>query len=128
MIEDSELSEFVKSRLEEGLDGEPPRLAAIERLAEIERFARTAERRSRWRAWSGSSLVAATLAVACSFAVLFIREEPAPESTVARVIDLLRASDGDTSELDEGESVAEMLLAWQDAPYESAISGLSSGN
>jgi len=127
MSEMGELEGFVKSRLEEGLGEAPARLAEIERFAAQASFERAAERRSRLRVWGGSSLVAASLAAACAFAVLFHRGGPAPESTVASVIDLLRASDGDTTE-PEGESVAEMLLAWQDAPYESAVSGLLAEN
>ena len=60
-----------------------------------------------------------------------IDSSPKPENTVACVIDLLRTADGaetlSESSADsesEGTSVAEMLLAWQDAPYESAIADL----
>lgn len=125
MKEDIELANFVKDRLEEGIASEPRCLAEIERVATAESFALLPKRRSRRRFW-GSSLVAASFAAVCSVTVLTMgRERPAPESTVAGVIDLLRASDGDTTELEAG-SVAEMLLAWQDAPYEAAVSGLVS--
>ena len=76
-------------------------------------------------------LVAASLAIVFSFAVLHIDSSPSPENTVACVIDLLRTADGDEtlsgSSADvesEGTNVAEMLLAWQDSPYESAIADL----
>ena len=86
-----------------------------------------AERRSRNRLWQ-SSLAAACVAVACSFAVIHRQTvSPTPEATVACVIDLLRAADGTASASDES-SVEEMLLAWQDAPYESAVSGLVADN
>ena len=46
---------------------------------------------------------------------------------MASVIDLLRAADG-AEEESGADSLEEMLLAWQDAPYESAISGLVAEN
>ena len=122
MNEDRELLAFVKGRLEEGIAPVPPRLAEIERLAAEESFALVAERRSRRRLW-GTSLVAASLVAVCSFALLNVEPPPSPEQTVASVIDLLRAADGEESE-PESESVAEMFLAWQDAPYKSAIADL----
>lgn len=125
MNEDGELTKFVKDRLEEGVALEPRCIAEIERVATAESFALSAERSSCRRLWA-ASLVAASLAVVCSVAVLTVgRERPEPESTVAGVINLLRASDGDTTEL-AADSVAEMLLAWQDAPYEAAVSSLVS--
>ena len=76
-------------------------------------------------------LVAASLAIVFSFAVLHIDSSPDPENTVACVIDLLRTADGvetlsgsSAGVESEGTNVAEMLLAWQDAPYESAIADL----
>ena len=122
MNEDRELLAFVKGRLEEGLVQAPPRLAEIERVAAEESFSLVAERRSRRRLW-GASLVAASLAVVCSFAVLTVEPAPSPEQTVASVINLLRTAYGEVSAT-ESDSVAEMFLAWQDAPYESAIADL----
>jgi len=76
-------------------------------------------------------LVAASLAIVFSFAILHIDPSPKPEDTVACVIDLLRTADGaetlseSSAVVEPGETaVAEMLLAWQDAPYESAIADL----
>ncbi len=130
MNEDRELLAFVKGRLEEGVASSPPRLAEIGRAAAAESFARVAEGRMRRRR-TAALLVAASLAIVLSFAVLHIDFSPRPRDTVACVIDLLRTADGaETSQealadIGPGEaSVAEMLLAWQDAPYESAIADL----
>lgn len=120
---------FLKKRLEEGVAADPPRLAEIERLATEASFARAAaRRRSRLRAWGGSSLVAAALAVVCSFAALHVNSKPTPEETVAQIIYLLRVSDGNESDLDEDASFEDILLAWQDAPYEAALYDLASGD
>ena len=130
MNEYRDIEDFVKGRLEEGVSSSPPRLAEIERAAAAESFACVAEHRSRRRC-TAAMLVAASFAVVFSFAVLHIDSSPKPENTVACVIDLLRTADGaetlSESSADsepEGTSVAEMLLAWQDAPYESAIADL----
>ena len=130
MNECRNIEDFVKGRLEEGVSPLPPRLVEIERAAAAESFARVAEHRSRLRR-TAAMLVAASLAIVFSFAVLHIDSSPSPENTVACVIDLLRTADGDEtlsgSSADvesEGTNVAEMLLAWQDAPYESAIADL----
>ena len=130
MNEDRELMDFVKGRLEEGVALSPPRLAEIERAAAAESFAHVAEHRSRRRC-TAAMLVAASIAIVFSFAVLHVGSSPKPENTVACVIDLLRTADGaetlaeNSAESESGEtSVAEMLLAWQDAPYESAIADL----
>ena len=130
MNEYRDIEDFVKGRLEEGVSPLPPRLAEIERAAAAESFARVAEHRSRRRLWA-ASLVAASIAIVFSFAVLHVDSAPKPEDTVACVIDLLRTADGaetlaETSAESESEetAVAEMFLAWQDAPYESAIADL----
>jgi len=47
---------------------------------------------------------------------------------VACVRDLLRTADGVESSEETESTVAEMLLAWQDAPYESAIADLVAAN
>jgi hypothetical protein len=127
MNEDIELVKFIKGRLECDVPGDPPHFDEILRAASASQFAVAATRRSRMRIW-GASLAAACVAVACSFAVFRLQTSlPTPEATVASVIDLLRAADGSEPTEDES-SVAEMLLAWQDAPYESAISGLLAEN
>lgn len=125
MNEDKELVRLVRRGLEDGIAGEPPRLREIMQAAS---FAVSARRRHRISKWGGASLVAASLAFVCSFAVLqsHLRPEaPSPEDTVASVIDILRTADGIDMPSGDESSVAEMLLAWQDAPYEDAISGLS---
>ena len=130
MNEYNDIEDFVKGRLEEGVSSSPPRLAEIERAAAAESFAHVAEHRSRRRC-TVAMLLAASLAIVFSFAVLHVDSTPKPENTVACVIDLLRTADGAetlsaTAADSESEetSVAEMLLAWQDAPYESAIADL----
>ena len=127
MNEDVELVNFIKCRLEGDVRREPPHFEEIMRTASEASFAAAAERRSRSRLWQ-SSLAAACVAIACSFAVIHRQSfSQTPETTVACVIDLLRAADGTASASDES-SVEEMLLAWQDAPYESAVSGLIADN
>ncbi len=123
MIEDKGLNEFLKNSLEGDASGEVPRFAEIMRAASEESFVRAASRRSRFRFW-GASLLAAALALVCAFSVVFLQTGvPAPETTVANAIDILRVADGAES-LSEETSFADMLLAWQDAPYESAVSDL----
>ena len=127
MNEDIELVNFIKGRLEGDVRKEPPHFEEIMRAASEASFAAAAERRAHWRLWM-SSLAAACVAVVCSFAVMHRQcSSPAPEVTVACVIDLLRAADG-TDSAQEESSVEEMLLAWQDAPYESAVSGIVADN
>ena len=130
MNEYRDIEDFVRGRLEEGVPPLPTRLAEIERAAAAESFARVAEHRSHRRRTT-ALLVAASLAIVFSFAVLHIDSSPKPENTVACVIDLLRTADGaetlseSSAVVEPGETaVAEMLLAWQDAPYESAIADL----
>ena len=126
MNEDRELMNFVKSRLEDGLSHEPPRMDEIMRAARDESFVHAARLRSRRRLW-GTSLAAASFALVCSFTAFFAQtESPCSENTVSSVIELLRTADGEASSTDEAASVAEMLLAWQDAPYEAAVAGLVS--
>ena len=93
----------------------------------------------------GGALAAAVLAVVCIFAVHVqphplssedvavqggVSKETSSEEVVVDMINILRAVDGDELEEEEEEeaSEVEMLLAWQDAPYENAVSGLFSEN
>ena len=130
MNEYRDIEDFVEGRLEDVVSSLPPRLAEIERAAAAESFAHVAEHRSRRRCMA-AMLVAASFAIVFSFAVLHVDPSPKPENTVACVIDLLRTADGAEtlsgaaadSESEE-TAVAEMLLAWQDAPYELAIAAL----
>ena len=94
----------------------------------MDQIVRIAGRRSR-RRWA-ASLVAASFAVALLLpAFLPSRESDVsatyakPVDTVAGVIDILRMGDGMESEAGE-LSIAEKLLSWQDAPYESAIADM----
>ena len=120
MREDSEIMCFLKEKLEADVAGEPPRMAEIMRAA----AATAAARRSR-RWLVGSSLAAASLAFALCMAIVCQRQErPSPESTVEDVITILCAVDGIAPSA-EGASVADKLLAWQDAPYEKALSELA---
>ena len=123
MNEDRELMDFVKGRLEEGVSPEAPRMAEIVRAATAESFALTAESRSRRRLWV-ASFAAASLAVVCCLPIFNYMHSSEPENTVACVIDLLRTADGVESGETNETTVAEMFLAWQDAPYESAIADL----
>ena len=150
MNEDAKLNDFLKERLEAGVPGEPPRLEAILHAASAAAQARAAARRRSIRLWGGL-LAVASLAVLCFFAVHFRTSSPSesslsqpalasspnpsslpasvpsPEQTVVNAIDLLSTFDGD--ELDvETNSVVEVLLAWQDAPYEDAVADLFEGN
>ena len=127
MNEDRELLDFLRDRLEGDVPRETPRMEEILRAAEAESFKLAAARRSRMRRW-GASLAAACVAAACAFAVLVVHSPaPTPEATVASVIDLLRVADGAEDE-SSASSLEEMLIAWQDAPYESAVSGLVAEN
>lgn len=147
MNEDAKLNDFLKERLEAGVSGEPPRLDAILHAASAAAQTRAAARRSRVRLWGGL-LAAASLAVLCLFAVhLWVSPDtrpsphqaaqpipspslasmPSPEQTLVGAIDLLSMVDGDNIEV-ETNAVEDVLLAWQDAPYEDAISDLLAGN
>ena len=126
MNEDNEIMCFLKEKLETDVPREPPRMSEIMRTASTATAARAAARRSRRWAW-GTSLAAASLAFVCCMTVVSLKtERPSPESTVAAVIDILCAVDGVDSAA-EGSSVADRLLAWQDAPYRTAVSELLSG-
>ena len=150
MNEDAKLNDFLKERLEADVPGEPPRLDAILHAASAAAQARAAARRRSVRLWSGL-LAAASLAVLCLFTVHLLHSSPSvpppsrpsvssapvpssspasvpsPEQTVVDAIDLLSTFDGD--ELDvETNSVVEVLLAWQDAPYEDAVADLFEGD
>jgi len=120
--EDSFLS-FVKARLEEGY-ASAPRLAEIERAAASRMCVSHGIRRAGW--WWTVSLLAASLAVVCSFS-LFRSSAPVGESMVAQTIELLTAAGGENGEL-EYDSTADLLLAWQDAPYEMAVASLAASN
>ena len=141
MNEDEKLNDFLKDRLETGVPGEPPRLDAILHAASAAAQTRAAARRSRVHLWGGL-LSAASVALLCLFAVHLrvaptepsrsvpspsVASMPSPEQTVVGAIDLLSMADGDNLEV-ETNAVADVLLAWQDAPYEDAISGLSFEN
>ena len=141
MKEDGKLIDFLTKRLEGNASGDPPRLDAILREATACARARSRVRRLHMCIWGGA-LAAAALAVICIFAVHVqphplpsedvavqggVSEEPSSNKVVADVIDILRTVDGDDLEEDETSEV-EILLAWQDAPYENAVSGLFSEN
>ena len=147
MNEDAKLNDFLKERLEAGVSGEPPRLDAILHAASVAAQTRAAARRSRVRLWGGL-LAAASLAVLCLFAVHLwvspatpssphqeaqpapsqsLASMPSPEQTLVGAIDLLSMVDGDNIEV-ETNAVEDVLLAWQDAPYEDAVSDLLAGN
>ncbi len=123
MNEDKVLNDFLKRRLEDDVDGSVPHFDEIVRAAARASFVRSSGRRSRARFW-GASMLAASLAVVCAFAVVALQSGScASEATVADAIELLRMADGAES-TDDAASVADMLLDWQDAPYETAVSDL----
>ena len=125
MSKDIELTNFVRARLEEGLSPEPPRMGEIMRAAKAASFALAARQKSR-RRLRGPALAAASVALVCSFAAFFARTgSPDPKNTVADAIELLRVADGENSTSADATSMSEMLLAWQDAPYEAAVAGLA---
>lgn len=156
MNEDAKLNDFLKERLEAGVPSEPPRLEAILHAASAAAQTRAVARRSRIRLWGGL-LVAASLTVICLFAVHFWApspsssspsspslppspqvavqstssptsvSQPSPEQTVVDTIDLLSMADGENLGV-ETNSVEDVLLAWQDAPYENAVADLLAGN
>ena len=126
MNEDRELLDFLRDRLEGDVPREAPRMDEIMRVASEEAFV-CAARRSRLHRW-GAMLAAACVAAVCAFAVLVVHSPaPTPGATGASVIDLLRVADGAEDE-SSASSLEEMLIAWQDAPYESAVSGLVAEN
>ena len=142
MKEDGKLIDFLTERLEGDLPGDPPRLDAILREATVCARARSRVRFLRTCIWGGA-LVAAVLAIICIFAVHVqphplpsedvavqggLSEETSSNKVVADVIDILRAVEGDELEEEEDASEVEVLLAWQDAPYENAVSELFSEN
>jgi anti-sigma-K factor RskA len=113
-VGEDEFLSFVKSGLEEGIEGTP-------RLAEIERAARP--KTSFWRySWLAA---AASVAVVLSFAFLDFGRKDSSEATVAQVIELLSTVDGDENSVLAENDLPSLILAWQDAPYESAISDLA---
>ncbi len=141
MKEDGKLIDFLTERLEGDVPGNPPRIDAILREATSCARARSRIRRLRTCIWGGA-LAAAVLAVICIFAV-HVQPHPLPsegdavqevasqatasKDVVVDVIDILRTVAGDELEEEETSEV-EILLAWQDAPYENAVSGLFSEN
>ena len=123
MNEDIDLNDFVRNRLENGLSGDIPHFDDIIQAASSAAVSRKVERRRHLTFWR-SSLIAASFAAICSFAALCLQSGSlAADATIASALDLLRAADGVESAGDES-SVADMLLAWQDAPYESAVSDI----
>lgn len=108
MKDDTAMLNFVKERLEEGEAISPEALAEL--VAAAEREARGARHGV---LKYGALLAAASLAiVAAGWFVLF---PSAPEnSNLSTTLALLRVADGATAE--EATSLADNLLAWQDAP------------
>ena len=134
MNEDAKLNAFLKERLESGIPGDPPRLDAILHAASL------SARRPHallWRRLLTAASLAACLAALCLLSV-HLRHSPqpapqlaaspagslpAPEQAVVDAIDLLSMADGEDLDVEDG-SVEDVLLAWQDAPYRDAVSGL----
>ena len=135
MNDDGRLNEFIKDRLEADISVEPPRMEAIVEAASRAAANRKVARMSHTRIWGGA-MAAAALAAICLFTVHMQTPqraetgEPQNQSNyavVADMIDLLRTVDGyEPMQLEAtgDDSIADKMLAWQDAPYEQAISGL----
>lgn len=84
--------------------------------------ARRAARRNRWLRWrKGAGLLAASLALVVAWQFHLGKETPS-EGDLVSAIELLSVVDGRQI---EGDGAAEMLLAWQDAPY-AALCGSAS--
>ncbi len=134
MNEDKEFNDFLKGRLEHEVSHDPPGLDRIMRTASEVSRARTRSRRLRNGLW-GALLAAASLAVisAVSFnepqPVLQPKQKPEPQElvrdeTVTTVIELL-CTEEELESIPEGASAVEQLLAWQDVPYDLAVSDIA---
>ncbi len=106
MEEITELNQFVKTSLE---SGEP--------------FAFRPPARRHARPWAVPTLLAASLACALTFHSLVEQPAVAEPDIVTGLITLLSADD--IPEINEADSTAELLLAWQDAPSTVVLSGAS---
>lgn len=98
---------FVKSKLEENEGIAPDALA---RLLAARRNSSLFTSRSSL----ASALLAASLAIACGWFFLDPSADARREADLSNVIELLRVADGD--ETSEAASLADTLLAYQDAP------------
>ncbi len=109
MIEDEALNAFLKAKLEEDVTVPPVNLGVVGRWRP--RFRRIAP---------AAALAAASLMVVCTFLSWKVEQRSrsnAADICAIRVIDFLEECDGTAVE-GANESLAERLLAWQDAPYE----------
>ena len=113
MKDENEFETFVRSALEEGAEVDMARLRALERLAALAAASR--RRRAPWR-WGVPLVVAASLALAVAFAVLFTWGNARGDGAVSEAIGLLCELDGIPSGEFAADSAGEQLLAWQEAP------------
>ena len=109
-MNDDNMLDFVKARMEEGEGISPESLSRILVVA---------ERQAMWarnRRPLGAMLVAASLTIAACCHWLFVSDsaDARRERNLTDVIDLLCAVDGDKSP--SPASLPDYLLAWQDAP------------
>lgn len=104
--------EFLKAKLEDGVRPSPATLAAIGLMA-------AREARPVRKIWRRASLVAAAAVAVFGVATLFVgpgaptRDDP----TTQAISLLLEANDFEA----DSPSAADLLLAWQDAPYAEAL-------
>jgi len=113
------LLNFVKAKLEHGEGLSDAALARLldeaERQRETSCVRRFSLARATWDRALTASLLAASLAVAtCGWLFHADAVNARRESNLAAIMELLRTADGESSA--ESASIAESLLAWQDAP------------
>lgn len=121
MVEDKSFNAFLKMKLEEGLEvpglcsapGDPASGNGMGMSRVESRFA-----------WRHLFLMAAALAILCGVSIWQVVRvhESRRERDLARVIELLEecqamVDDGQRAEPNTHVTVAERLLAWQDAPF-----------
>lgn len=108
-MNDDNMLDFVKARMEEG-EGVSPE--SLSRILDV------AERQAMWarnRRPLGAMLVAASLTIAaCHWLFMSDSADARRERNLTDVIDLLCAVDGEVSL--PSASLPDYLLAWQDAP------------
>lgn len=126
MIEDESFNAFLKARMEEGV--KVPKL----RMAPEEAEAHSRSMRQVW--WWSAVKVAAALAVLCGILVwraVQLRDSR-QELQIAQAIELLEEcqpfvdDNGESAALDSS-SMAEKLLAWQDAPFAEVVNSRGRG-
>lgn len=104
--------EFLKAKLEEGVRPSPATLAAIGLMA-------AREARPVRRPWWQTSIAAAVVVAVFGLAAVLVGPEGSSrvDPTTQAISLLLEANDFEA----DSASAADLLLAWQDAPYAEAL-------